>query len=1841
MRTRTDRRRCLAFLLAVLIMITALPLVMPDLVSEEVSAASTKHYPDQWSKYNFDSKGRSFDDKHNRNKGYYLAPNGSGKYPVLMYIHGAGSVDSITKSNLISLLEYWTEKGYMNEMVIIVPSIEAQDDLGYDDTYDCFRRFAMNDSEGQKLVTEIYSDGRFDGKVNSKAQLYVSGYSMGGSVSLALGVKSSEHCTNIGAFSSSSSFYLGDGNWGWFNYASDIKYASGTKIFMSYGNGEGSGYKQNAEKYRDTITAQNPGITITYNAFDSSYGGHGSKLFTAELFSYLYYNKFGTIPSDALINSAMNPSSNPTTPTPTKKNTNTPTPTKKPTNTPTKKPTNTPTKKPTNTPTKKNTNTPTPTKKPTIKGTVTKSGKTIVGQQLSVSVSDSNCSDANLKYTWTTGGTANGYYGKTYVVRQDDVGKAIACLITDSTGKYGGQLKATFSSGVTPTPTKKPTNTPTKKPTPTNTPTAVPTPAKPSNVKAALVTATKANISWSAVSGAAGYEVYRSTSSNGTYSKCGAVTTTNRDCPGLTSWTTYYFKVRAYKEVNGKKYYGDYSSPVSIMAKGTAPKSVKAEVLTATKIRLSWTAQEGASGYEVYRSTSSGGTYSLCGAVTTAYRDCPGLTTGTRYYFKVRAYKVVNGENVYTEFCSPVSIVPKAPTTPTPTKKVTPTPTPTKKPTNTNTPTPTKKPTNTNTPTPTKKPTNTNTPTPVAAKLKSTTMEIMKGTFGDIVFVNNGKEVKVSGATFKSADSSIAAVYSDGSVAGLKEGNTKITVTYGGKTETVSVAVKALVNNNSRIAGALTPAKYAEIGNGSTDCTQTFRNLFKAAYDAGTVSDGIRRAKPIYIPSGHYVVHGSIIDKSLDISNCVFEIYGSGRESTRITFDRDGTLIDARACSPFVFTTFRDIGFFGTDNNTLLRLTETDLTSQIKKSELQTIRFVSCAFKHWKNIVYSEKSSGMISDIELAYCKITSSGSKSNMCKLFVLDDKKPIRMKFWYTDIESFYGDCIYYKSGASVYMTGGSIIPLDGNAFFFDFTDSGRSFSAGSKTTPHLICENSRFEIHDYSSCVRTTSISQEYPIVYFKNAGIGTISNVSPNCLSIHGGGDFIFQDCTDCASIIINSKITSDNTLKPRVRFYNCPDVSASVLAAAAKITNPSKDANCVRVTIDDAYDFYLKNNSSSVLPYIHSASGLKECRQNVKLDDFDYIYATEKSYTTKPYGYVRYAELVVPENTSYANKTVNLTLKDKKSGQKLVEQVLTLGAGKTYKFDINKDIDEIEVVLKQSFSTSIPVKVRMNLQLVKTKSPVADTAPVPVASSSAGRYYSEGTDASNETDRAGSLKPQDFGAVADGEADCTSAFRKMIKAAADYDKYSNSWKQSKAIYIPGGVYKITGSIIDESLGLSFCTFEISGAGKDNTFINFVKDGVLFDSEIKDQNNTAVPFAFTTFRNISFVGNNNNTFMTLRMNNKNKEGKNTDGTQRMQFFGCSFSGWKNILYTIHSTVMLSEYTFTDCKIDSCGTSSVPCKLFVLDDSESVNWRFVNTDITNFTGDAFYYISGTSIAITGGSIIPKAGNAFFFDYNTSDRRDTAGPGNSPQLICSGVKFGINSSSSCVKTTSCGQGAPVIRFQECNLGTTSYDSKKFLMINGACEIKFTDCTGCGKIRFSGYIESQSAYKPHVQFWGCDDLNLDTLVTGSEVTNAVKDFNSVRVTVGNEYDFYMRKNDSGLPYMHTVSGLNYCRQTVKLDANNYVVSGKSFTARPYGYVSYAELAVPAASSYSGKTITVTLKEKSTGKVYAQQQITLGSEQKIKLSVDSYVDDLEIVFTHSLSTGSSTKLALKLDLVKY
>lgn len=95
-------------------------------------------------------------------------------------------------------------------------------------------------------------------------------------------------------------------------------------------------------------------------------------------------------------------------------------------------------------------------------------------------------------------------------------------------------------------------------------------PAKPGSVKVTSPNKKQLKVSWKKVSGASGYEVYRATSKDGKYKKVKTIgkgkTVTYTD-KKVSSGKTYYYKVRSYRTVNGKKVYSGYSSIVSKKAK--------------------------------------------------------------------------------------------------------------------------------------------------------------------------------------------------------------------------------------------------------------------------------------------------------------------------------------------------------------------------------------------------------------------------------------------------------------------------------------------------------------------------------------------------------------------------------------------------------------------------------------------------------------------------------------------------------------------------------------------------------------------------------------------------------------------------------------------------------------------------------------------------------------------------------------------------------------------------------------------------------------------------------------------------------------------------------------------------------------------------------------------------------------------------------------------------------------------------------------------------------------------------------------------------------------------------
>lgn len=76
------------------------------------------------------------------------------------------------------------------------------------------------------------------------------------------------------------------------------------------------------------------------------------------------------------------------------------------------------------------------------------------------------------------------------------------------------------------------------------------------------------------------------------------------------------------------------------------------------KLRISWEPMSGVDGYQIYRATSKSGKYAkiatVKGASSASYTDT-GRTCGTRYYYKLRAYKKIGGKTVYSKYSTILS----------------------------------------------------------------------------------------------------------------------------------------------------------------------------------------------------------------------------------------------------------------------------------------------------------------------------------------------------------------------------------------------------------------------------------------------------------------------------------------------------------------------------------------------------------------------------------------------------------------------------------------------------------------------------------------------------------------------------------------------------------------------------------------------------------------------------------------------------------------------------------------------------------------------------------------------------------------------------------------------------------------------------------------------------------------------------------------------------------------------------------------------------------------------------------------------------------------------------------
>lgn len=172
--------------------------------------------------------------------------------------------------------------------------------------------------------------------------------------------------------------------------------------------------------------------------------------------------------------------------------------------------------------------------------------------------------------------------------------------------------------------------------------------AKPTNLTSKSVNAFRLRVDWKAVQGATHYEIWRSYSKTGGFKRIAIIPSANlhRIDSGLQTSLPYYYKVRA-KTGNS---YSAYSDVVMGRTLVLTTGNINLSKISSTQVRLTWNKTLEASGYEIYRQDGGKGAYRRVGSTTNLNYNTGGLQKGQTYYFRIRAYRLINGERIYGRY---------------------------------------------------------------------------------------------------------------------------------------------------------------------------------------------------------------------------------------------------------------------------------------------------------------------------------------------------------------------------------------------------------------------------------------------------------------------------------------------------------------------------------------------------------------------------------------------------------------------------------------------------------------------------------------------------------------------------------------------------------------------------------------------------------------------------------------------------------------------------------------------------------------------------------------------------------------------------------------------------------------------------------------------------------------------------------------------------------------------------------------------------------------------------------------------------------------------------------------
>ena len=162
----------------------------------------------------------------------------------------------------------------------------------------------------------------------------------------------------------------------------------------------------------------------------------------------------------------------------------------------------------------------------------------------------------------------------------------------------------------------------------------------------------KPRISWSAVTDADTYSLYRKTRGGSWKLLADNLTDCVYEDASAGRGIRYYYKVTAVRNVRGRSYESDESSSKYVTVPLPAVRLTSAKSTARGTNYIKWSSVSKASGYKVYRRVSGTSKWTLVKTTKNLYFKDTKKSSGRKYEYKVRAYRTYNSYTTYGDYSS-------------------------------------------------------------------------------------------------------------------------------------------------------------------------------------------------------------------------------------------------------------------------------------------------------------------------------------------------------------------------------------------------------------------------------------------------------------------------------------------------------------------------------------------------------------------------------------------------------------------------------------------------------------------------------------------------------------------------------------------------------------------------------------------------------------------------------------------------------------------------------------------------------------------------------------------------------------------------------------------------------------------------------------------------------------------------------------------------------------------------------------------------------------------------------------------------------------------------------------